>query len=339
MAGDWIKLRTDLQTHPKVVRILSAVRPHDVQTRTDKFRVIGGLHAVWSVFDTHSSDGVLHGYTPDTLDHVIGWEGFSQGMMAVGWLDWDGAESLALPEFAEHNGQSAKRRGEDMKRKRVRRLSESCPQFVRKDDGQKADTMRTRDREREDIKENPPTPLSTDVDPSSTKAVEKSMSQQDQVSFDRFWAAWPKSPRKVGKADCLKRWVRHGLKGHADAIVAHIEAMCASQQWREGFEPAPATYLNQRRWEDGVPQDRKSDSRVTAPWWETASGIEGKAVDLNVTRKPGEDAFSFKVRVFKRAGDGKWRELLLADLLRTKSSAYANVYEFFNGNPPMENAA
>lgn len=40
MAIDWIKMRVDLQTHPKVVRILSA-------TGTDKFRVIGGLHAVW----------------------------------------------------------------------------------------------------------------------------------------------------------------------------------------------------------------------------------------------------------------------------------------------------
>lgn len=39
MSGDWIKMRIDLQTHPKIVRILSA-------TKADKFRVIGGLHTV-----------------------------------------------------------------------------------------------------------------------------------------------------------------------------------------------------------------------------------------------------------------------------------------------------
>lgn len=111
MAGDWIKLRIDLQSHPKVVRILSA-------TRSDKFRVIGGLHAVWSVFDLHSEDGSLKGYTPEALDHVIGWDGFARAMEAVGWLLFDGLETLTLPEFGEHNGQSAKRRAEDQKRKR-----------------------------------------------------------------------------------------------------------------------------------------------------------------------------------------------------------------------------
>jgi hypothetical protein len=131
MAGDWIKMRCELQTHPKIVRILSAMRLHDVQTKTDKFRVIGGLHSVWSVFDTHSVDGVLFGYTPETLDHVIGLEGFSAAMIAVGWLVYDGSETLTLPEFDEHNGQSAKRRAEDQKRKRNGRKSESCPQSVR----------------------------------------------------------------------------------------------------------------------------------------------------------------------------------------------------------------
>lgn len=150
MAGDWIKMRSELQTHPKVVRILSAMRPHDVQTKTDKFRVIGGLHAVWSVFDTHSSDGVLIGYTPDLLDHVIGWEGFAAALIGVDWLHFDGAQTLSLPEFDEHNGQSAKRRAEDQKRKRDARKS---PQSVRNLSADDADKKRTKSGldKREDI--------------------------------------------------------------------------------------------------------------------------------------------------------------------------------------------
>lgn len=137
MAADWIKVRVDLQTHPKVVRILSA-------TRADKFRVIGGLHAVWSVFDAHSEDGVLRGYTPELLDHVIGWEGFSRAMEAVGWLTFDGLETLSLPEFTAHNGKSAKARAEDQKRKRdERRASESRPIPVRN----LSEENRTRERE------------------------------------------------------------------------------------------------------------------------------------------------------------------------------------------------
>lgn len=148
MSGDWIKMRCELQTHPKIVRILSAMRPHDVQTKTDKFRVVGGLHAVWTVFDTHSIDGVLFGYTPETLDHVIGWEGFSQAMISVGWMLYDGAETLALPEFDEHNGKSAKRRAEDQKRKRSERNADKNPQYVQDDGGQSADKKRTREEKR-----------------------------------------------------------------------------------------------------------------------------------------------------------------------------------------------
>jgi hypothetical protein len=58
--GDWIKVRADLHTHPKVVRILSALNavkhPQPVRTVSDTLRVVGALHAVWCVFDTHSID-------------------------------------------------------------------------------------------------------------------------------------------------------------------------------------------------------------------------------------------------------------------------------------------
>lgn len=339
MAGDWIKMRAGLQTHPKIVRILSAMRPHDVQTRTDKFRVIGGLHAVWCVFDEHCEDGVLFGYTPETLDHIIGWEGFAQAMISVGWLDFDGSESLALPEFDEHNSQSAKRRAEDQKRKRDARKATPDVRNLSGDDADKVRTESGLEKRREDIKEkNPPTPLSTDVDAAGQKADAKRKRQTGE--FERFWAAWPKSPRKVGKAACEAKWKRVGLDDQADAIVAHVEAMAGSQQWREGFEPSPQTYLNQRRWEDGVPADRPApqpgQAAHGADWWESAAGIEEEGERRQVARKSGEDFFRFKVRVFKAAGQGKWRDIMLADLLRTKSQAYASVFEYFNGTPPMD---
>lgn len=152
MAGDWIKMRLDLQTHPKVVRILSA-------TKSDKFRVIGGLHAVWSVFDTHSADGRLSGYTPETLDHIIGWEGFAAAMIAVGWLGTDGDESLILPEFDEHNGKSGKRRADDQKRKRNERKD---PQSVRNLSESNDDKKWTREEKRRE-EETEPTSASGDA--------------------------------------------------------------------------------------------------------------------------------------------------------------------------------
>lgn len=130
MAGDWIKMRTDLLTSPKVVRMASALN-------ADRFRIVGGLLSVWSLFDAHSTDGSLSGYSLDALDDLAAWPGFSRAMVAVGWL-LESAESLDLPRFEAHNGASAKRRAQDTDRKREAR-SASAP---------KADKKPTREEKR-----------------------------------------------------------------------------------------------------------------------------------------------------------------------------------------------
>lgn len=69
--------------------------------------------------------------------------------------------------------------------------------------------------------------------------------------FDRFWAVWPSSPRKVGKAWCVGYWIKNQLDEKTDQIVAHVESLKNTTQWLSGYDPAPKTYLNQRRWLDG----------------------------------------------------------------------------------------
>lgn len=130
MAGDWIKMRADLHTHPKVVRIASALQ-------ADRLRIVGGLHSAWCLFDAHSVDGKLEGYSCATLDELIGFPGFSAAMVAVGWLE-ESEGNLAMPRFDEHNGKSAKRRAQDATRKKeVRKMSAS-----------QADEKRTREEKR-----------------------------------------------------------------------------------------------------------------------------------------------------------------------------------------------
>ncbi len=142
MADNWIKMRCGLTTHPKVVRIvsalcpqktghLSAACPNDVQPVSDKLRVVGGLHALWSIFDTHSEDGILLGYTPEIMDSILAWEGFTRAVMAAGWLMEAAEGGLQMPDYQSHNGQSAKRRAEDQKRKkRSRATGKFSPQTV-----------------------------------------------------------------------------------------------------------------------------------------------------------------------------------------------------------------
>ena len=68
--------------------------------------------------------------------------------------------------------------------------------------------------------------------------------------FDEFWNAWPASKRKVAKAECQKKWAKAGLDSVAETIVLHVNVIKNTEQWTTGFEPAPLTYINQRRWED-----------------------------------------------------------------------------------------
>ena len=68
--------------------------------------------------------------------------------------------------------------------------------------------------------------------------------------FNDFWSAWPSSKRKVARAECEKKWVKHDLDMVADIIIANVTKLKKTEQWLGGFDPAPLTYINQRRWED-----------------------------------------------------------------------------------------
>ena len=70
------------------------------------------------------------------------------------------------------------------------------------------------------------------------------------LRFNEFWDAWPSSKRKVGKSACNARWMKMGLDPLADKIIASVGRLKGTEQWTTGFEPAPMTFINQRRWED-----------------------------------------------------------------------------------------
>ena len=82
-----------------------------------------------------------------------------------------------------------------------------------------------------------------------------------------------------------------------------------------------------------------AQTRPDGDWWESTQEIERMAAEKGVKRKPGEEFYWFKCRVAKACKERRWMDLIIADLAKTKNSHYAAVYQYFNGNPPMENAA
>lgn len=74
------------------------------------------------------------------------------------------------------------------------------------------------------------------------------------VRFEQFWKAYP---RKQGKGAAEKAFAKAKLNGHFDSMLTALEVHKRSEQWqRDGgqFIPNPATWLNQRRWEDEIAQ-------------------------------------------------------------------------------------
>ena len=202
MAGDWIKMRIDLQTHPKVFRMVSALQ-------ADRLRIIGGLHVAWSIFDTHSSDGVLVGYTVDAMDAVVGWPGFTQAMIDVEWASVNDGGSLVMPRFDEHNGASAKRRANDSERKRNERKSP-----VRNLSASDADSLRTREEKRREEKKEQDQKQGAGA-PAKSGKFDPLTAKPENVSV-KAWADWCQHRKEIRKPLTAK-----SCEQQAKALVGH----------------------------------------------------------------------------------------------------------------------
>lgn len=108
MAGDWIKMRTDLRDDPAVISVAAAIG-------VEEDLVVGKLHRLWSWVDRHTTDGNAHGVTENWIDRYLGVAGFAHELVNVGWLDVF-QDRIVIPHFDRHNGQSSKRRALTAKR-------------------------------------------------------------------------------------------------------------------------------------------------------------------------------------------------------------------------------
>jgi hypothetical protein len=68
--------------------------------------------------------------------------------------------------------------------------------------------------------------------------------------FQEFWKSYPKA---VGKGAAFKAWKNAKVNGELPVLLAAIASQKKSPQWTRDngqFIPHPATWLNQRRWQD-----------------------------------------------------------------------------------------
>lgn len=102
---------------------------------------------------------------------------------------------------------------------------------------------------------------------SEQSKVEKSKVEKSKVkdicardsAFESFWAAYP---RKVGKQAAQKAFAKVSVP--IETLIAAVNRQKKSDQWsKDGgrYIPNPATWLNQGRWEDDLPES-ESPSQV-----------------------------------------------------------------------------
>ena len=159
MAGDWIKVRTNLGGDPAVNAMARTLK-------LDTFSVVGRLHALWSWADQHTDDGQLPLTEREDIDAVVCKRGFAEEMLRVGWLEVMETGGVLIPNWLRHNGDSAKKRALDMERQRSKR-SRDCHDSVmdlsrNERDASVTESGQVRDQRREEKSNTPIVPLPGD---------------------------------------------------------------------------------------------------------------------------------------------------------------------------------
>jgi len=91
--------------------------------------------------------------------------------------------------------------------------------------------------------------------------LETETETETETEASRFELFWKPYPKKVGKPAALKAFKSQHINGELNLLLADIESKKSSDAWTKNngqFIPNPATYLNQRRWEDSIDDQQSS---------------------------------------------------------------------------------
>lgn len=212
MAGDWIKWAKGLQDKPEVFRM-------SIDLSLDRYSVAGRLMVVWawaddnvpssSVAENGDATVALGAQQKQLVDAVAGVPGFADSMSAAGWIS-QRSGSLVFPNFARHNGETAKTRvlaAERMKKSRTER-NKCCDATVTKAQPEKSRVEKS--------KEPPPT--------MSAPAI-----NDQRSTIDAEWAVVVVDLEKLGmdNPDGVCRasdWSPAAAKALVDHFINHREA-------------------------------------------------------------------------------------------------------------------
>lgn len=284
MASDWIKVRNELWTHPKFIALanvliygdgnganldfliyvcgeeslpINAIPPSNesitdyalrhVTKRALRDVTMCSLFRVWSAVNSHAKavekDAVMSPMSLGDLDDIAGFGGFGDALSIVGWVVVDkNADALIFKNFMEFNELAC------MRKKAPKSNAERQADFRARKAEKNGVTKNNESNAREEKRREEEVNLKTSREPDG---------------FAEFWAAYPK---KVGKGAAEASWRKH--RPPLQTVLIAIKHASESDQWRKDsgqFIPNPATWLNQKRWEDGAQTSNGAKEPYTYP--------------------------------------------------------------------------
>jgi hypothetical protein len=271
----WIKVEHTTPLKPEVLRIARTLGI----TRDDAF---GKVIRFWMWLDAITVDGDVDGLTSQDVDAVVGVSGFANALQSVSWLEIDEQnQMLRVPNFTDHNGESAKLRAGKSKRQnkwRQNKPQKSTPSNV--DAATSTGPSTREDKRREEY--NPPTPPEsggTVNQPTGLTNGQAEKAKQPTAKELKIEAIYQAYPRKVAKKAALTS-IEKALKE-----ATFEELLEATQDYARrtaGAEPSliphPATWYNRHGWLD----DRRDWDRVGRKTPQNGQPGPGQKYDPNI---------------------------------------------------------
>ena len=254
MAGDWIKMRSNLWHDPRIAGICDL-------TDASEATVIGALFWLWSAADQHTEDGVMPSLSLRQINRKTGVAGFGEALCAIGWIA-DHPEGVRIIKFEEHNGTSAKKRAETAKRVASHRAS-NADRVTEKEQKATSALDREREREREEKKRGGDaraSRLPTDqalndqwIDFCKTERPDL----DPELTFATFRDYWIAKPGKEGcKLDWLATW-RNWVRSQHQRAPPSATPRAAVLSFKEQDRQA-----GRKRWEEMTGEVHPDSARV-----------------------------------------------------------------------------
>jgi hypothetical protein len=244
----------ELGQHPKTRRL---ARLLGVSIPT----AIGHLHLLWHFALKYAPDGDLTSFDDVDLAEGAMWEGgaqvFSAALHDAGFIDASAEGepwAIRLHDWDDYGGKYIERRERNAERMREKRATGHYPMNTpRATHVQRTYARRAGLEERrgeESREEEKATPSLAAARPVRAAPKPKTLRDEDAGRFERWYAAYPRHEKRP---DAERAWSKllpdDALTGR---LIADVEARVVGRKWAEGYIEQPATYLNQRVWEDDI---------------------------------------------------------------------------------------